>query len=95
MSHYGATSGAMEFELLTRTESFVWTWDADSPAVANVAAGDVERAVTDWHVDHTWETKPGPHCPGAPSVDGARTATFGNPRRPREPPSPPWRPTLT
>jgi len=66
LRHHAATSGAMEFELLTREQSFVWTWEADSPAVANVAAGDVGRAVTDWHVDHTWETKPGPHCAWCP-----------------------------
>lgn len=66
MQHYGATSGTVEFELITRSQAFVWTWDVDSPAVANVAAGDVARAVTDWHVDHTWATKPGPHCAWCP-----------------------------
>ena len=66
IQHYGATSGTVEFELITRSQAFVWTWEVDSPAITNVAAGDVARAVTNWHADHTWATKPGPHCAWCP-----------------------------
>jgi hypothetical protein len=66
MRLHGATSATMEIELLTRAQPFVWAWEVDNPAVANVAAGDVGRAVNDWHVDHTWATRPGPHCAWCP-----------------------------
>jgi PD-(D/E)XK nuclease superfamily len=66
VSHYGATSGIVEVELLTPDRHFVWTWDAGDPAVAGVAAGRIRRAAADWHEDSTWTTKPGPHCAWCP-----------------------------
>ena len=46
LARYGASSGMAELELLTSSDRFVWTWDADDPAVAGVAAGTVRRAVS-------------------------------------------------
>ena len=46
LARYGANTGMVELELLTNSERFVWTWDADDPAVAQVAAGTVRRAVS-------------------------------------------------
>ena len=66
LARYGASSGLVELELITSSDRFVWTWDADDPAVARVAAGTVRRAVADWHVDKIWETQPGPHCAWCP-----------------------------
>ena len=66
LARYGASSGMVELELLTGSDRFVWTWDADDPAVARVAAGTVRRAVADWHEDKIWETQPGPHCAWCP-----------------------------
>jgi hypothetical protein len=66
LAHYGAGSGMVELELLTSSDRFVWTWDADDPAVARVAAGTVRRAVADWHEDKTWTTQPGPYCAWCP-----------------------------
>jgi hypothetical protein len=64
--HYGATSGAVELELMTSSGLFVWTWEAADPAVASVAADRVARAAADWHEDGTWATQPGPHCAWCP-----------------------------
>jgi PD-(D/E)XK nuclease superfamily len=66
LARYGAGSGMVELELLTSSDRFVWTWDADDPAVALVAAGTVRRAVADWHEDKTWNTQPGPYCAWCP-----------------------------
>lgn len=64
--HHGASSAAVELELLTADGRFVWTWEADDPAVASVAAGTIGRAAADWHEDSTWATRPGPHCDWCP-----------------------------
>jgi hypothetical protein len=66
LTHYGASTGMVELELLTSSDRFVWTWDASDPAVARVAAGTVRRAVAGWHKDKTWKTQPGPYCAWCP-----------------------------
>lgn len=66
LARYGASGGMTELELLTSSDRFVWTWDADDLAVAGVAAGTVRRAVADWHEDNVWKTQPGPHCAWCP-----------------------------
>lgn len=66
LGHYGAASGAVELELITGSDRFVWSWEAGDPAVAGVAAGTVNRATADWHEDSTWITEPGPHCAWCP-----------------------------
>jgi hypothetical protein len=66
LRHYGAATGVVELELITKSESLVWRWDASSPVIARVAAGDVARAAADWHQDHTWQTQPGPYCDWCP-----------------------------
>jgi hypothetical protein len=62
----GARTGAVELELLTDTEQFLWSWDASDPVLAAVAAGSVHRAVQGWHDDKTWNTKAGPYCAWCP-----------------------------
>jgi len=59
---HGAAAGTVELELLTPTGSELWTWDSDHALTVRVAAGDVRRAVDDWHKDGTWDTRPGHHC---------------------------------
>jgi hypothetical protein len=64
--HHGASSAAVELELLTPDGQSVWAWEADDPAVASVTAGTVGRAVAGWHEDSTWDTRPGPQCAWCP-----------------------------
>jgi hypothetical protein len=66
LARYGATSGMVELELMTGSGRFLWTWNASDAAVARAAAGDVRRAVQDWHRDSTWKTQIGPHCAWCP-----------------------------
>jgi PD-(D/E)XK nuclease superfamily len=66
LAHYGVDAGVVELELLTPEGSNVWSWDVSDPMVAAVAAGDVRRAVEQWHGDSTWLTTPGPHCGWCP-----------------------------
>ena len=39
LARYGASTGLSELELLTSSDRFVWTWDADDPAVARRSCG--------------------------------------------------------
>src|SRR5262249_21592172 len=64
-AHHTRT-GAVELELLTENERFLWSWDASDPAIADVAAGTIRRAAQDWHNDSTWNTQPGPYCAWCP-----------------------------
>jgi PD-(D/E)XK nuclease superfamily len=63
---HGAVAGTVELELLTASGSELWSWDTDHLLTARVAAGDVRRAVDDWHRDDTWNTRPGQHCTWCP-----------------------------
>jgi hypothetical protein len=63
---HGAASAIVELELLTPEGQFLWSWDASDPVVASVAAGDVRRAVENWHQDSMWDTRPGPYCDWCP-----------------------------
>jgi len=66
LAAHHARTGAVELELLTDTERFLWSWDASDPVVAGVAAGTIRRAVQHWHTDKTWNTQPGPYCAWCP-----------------------------
>lgn len=66
LERFDAKSAAVELELLTPTERFVWKWTTDDSTLLAVAYGDVRRAVEDWHTDDTWETRPGAQCSWCP-----------------------------
>ncbi|MER6574707.1 PD-(D/E)XK nuclease family protein [Nonomuraea sp. NPDC001023] len=66
MAHHEVATGRVELELLTPDGAELWSWDGDHPMTAQVAAGDVRRAVEVWHRDETWASRPGPHCTWCP-----------------------------
>lgn len=63
---HGADSGVVELEILGPHGAVVWTWNTGDPVDLAVARADVRRAVDDWHVDTTWDTRIGPHCSWCP-----------------------------
>ena len=65
-AEHGATAGAVELEILGPDGAEMWAWETDDPVVMAVARADVRRAVEDWHVDTTWDTRVGPHCAWCP-----------------------------
>lgn len=66
LAAHGFEVGAVELEVLTATDSVVWTWRTDDASAMAIAAAEVERIADDWHQDATWPTKPGPHCGWCP-----------------------------
>lgn len=65
-ARHGATGGAVELEVLGPDGPHVMTWETDDPVIMAVARADVRRAVEEWHVDTTWDTRVGPHCSWCP-----------------------------
>ncbi|MET9250272.1 PD-(D/E)XK nuclease family protein [Nonomuraea sp. NPDC003709] len=65
-AHHGVAAGRVELEMLTPDGAEVWAWNSDHQMTADVAAGDVRRAVEPWHTDATWASRPGPHCARCP-----------------------------
>ncbi|MFI6797613.1 PD-(D/E)XK nuclease family protein [Streptosporangium canum] len=65
-ARHGAAAGRVELEMLTPDGAHVWAWDSDHQMTADVAAGDVRRAVDPWHTDTTWASRPGPQCTWCP-----------------------------
>ncbi|GAA5112777.1 PD-(D/E)XK nuclease family protein [Haloechinothrix salitolerans] len=59
-------SAVVELELIAPEERLLWSWDALDPAIVSMAAGNVRRAVDNWHTDDIWNTYPGPHCGWCP-----------------------------
>ncbi|MGW2214043.1 PD-(D/E)XK nuclease family protein [Nonomuraea sp. NPDC001684] len=65
-ARHGVAAGRVELEMLTPDGSEVWAWNSDHQMTADVAAGDVRRAVEPWHTDAAWAPRPGPHCAWCP-----------------------------
>ena len=63
---YGAEAATVELELLTPDAGAVHAWDTDDPGFASQVRTDIKAAVDDWHIDSTWNTRPGAHCVSCP-----------------------------
>lgn len=65
----GGTAGVFEVEVMVPGDPAghkVYEWRTDKPGVGLLATEEVSRIAAAWHVDATWETRPGPHCGWCP-----------------------------
>lgn len=59
-------SARFELEIISPTESRVFSWDMQDDRVLRMAKAEVRMRTKSWHKDTTWATTPGRHCSWCP-----------------------------